>query len=240
MLSPPHLLHPLQLLLLFFVAATEVFYLFPYYWALRVADTSVVTSLFTLGDMLIPLLAFIFLGEVLTIHQYIGFFCIVIAALALTFDPKKLRPNRALVLMFIVGILLAVRAILLKAVYDQGASWGSVMVTLSLFQFALGLPFAFVNGLPALVDGFRKIKSVGLLFAANELFSWVMRMRFPVLPVPIAQGISATQPAFVMATAFFLKKRHPEFLKETISPRIAYKRLLLFLLTIVGIVLVVL
>ena len=53
---------------------TGIGYLYPYYKALQNDDTSVVVSLFSLGKVFVPLLAFLLVGEILNTTQYLGFF----------------------------------------------------------------------------------------------------------------------------------------------------------------------
>src|SRR5579864_4549371 len=48
-ISPPTVISVKVGAALFICAVVEIFYLFPYYWSFREADTSVVTSLFSLG-----------------------------------------------------------------------------------------------------------------------------------------------------------------------------------------------
>ena len=59
------------------IGVIDVAYLYPYYMALKKTDVSIVSSLFALGKIFVPVLAFILLRDSLTIAQYIGFFIII-------------------------------------------------------------------------------------------------------------------------------------------------------------------
>ena len=59
------------------IAIIDIGYLYPYYMALKKTDTSIVSSLFSLGKIFVPVLAFILLKDTLTLPQYIGFFIII-------------------------------------------------------------------------------------------------------------------------------------------------------------------
>ena len=61
------------------LAMIDIAYLYPYYIALKNTDTSVVSSLFSIGKVFVPLLSFCVLGDVLSPVQYLGFFIVIFA-----------------------------------------------------------------------------------------------------------------------------------------------------------------
>ena len=72
------------------IAATETFYLLPYYHALRRIDASVTSALFSLSGVLIPIMAWFLVDEKLSIMQYFGFGVIIAASIALNLEhPRK-------------------------------------------------------------------------------------------------------------------------------------------------------
>src|SRR5262249_28511974 len=121
----PHGLMRNSLHLLLLVAGINVFYQFPYYWSLQTSDTSVVSSLFSLGQLFTPLLAFVALKEKLSLGQYVGFFLIVLSSMLLTFDFRRFRFQRTFFYMLSVSLLLIIQAILFKRLYAGGMSWGT-------------------------------------------------------------------------------------------------------------------
>ena len=241
-ISPAHLI-PLKLLgLVFCIALIETLYLFPYYWSLKTTDTSIVASLFSLGEAAIPLLAFIFLNERLAPLQYFGFGIIILSAIMLTLDPKKLRFNASFFFMLGASLILAVEAVLYKYIYLQGVSWGSVVVYGTLFQILIILPIALYAGFGAIREGFSRIRSAGLLFVVNEFLGSTGNLAgsfaLSVIPASVAKGIGAAQPAFVLGYAYLFRKKHAAFFKEGISKSESAKKAFFFALTIVGVILV--
>lgn len=73
MMGPVHWLSAEVLPYAVAVSFISVFYLFPYYAALRETDTSVVAALFSLERVFVPLWAYLIVGEVVKPSQYVGF-----------------------------------------------------------------------------------------------------------------------------------------------------------------------
>src|SRR5882724_12065809 len=95
----PHLI-PVKLVeIVVAISLIEVLYQYPYYWSFRKADTSVVTSLFSFGKIIVPVLAYFMVKERLSVIQYVGYFGITIGATLLAFDWRKFRFNQAAFLM---------------------------------------------------------------------------------------------------------------------------------------------
>ena len=102
------------------VGLIEVFYLYPYYKALQSEDTSVVSSLFELSKIFIPILAFLFLGEILSIKQYAGIFIIILSSLFLSINrhEKLFKFNKAFFLMAGCSLMLSAEAIIYKHIFN--------------------------------------------------------------------------------------------------------------------------
>lgn len=238
--DPPHFISIKAAGIILIIALIEVFYLFPYYYSLRHTDTSVVASLFSLGKLFIPLSAFLFINEKLSVNQYLGFFVLTLSSVILSVDFKKRKLNRAFVLMFIVSILLSIESVLLKYLYQAGMSWGSSIFWLTTFQFLIGSCF-FLNpkNVKELPTAFRNIKSVGKLFLLTEILSWIgvltANYALYLIPVSVAKGISSTQPVFVLIYALLFAKFSPSMFKEYLGKDGVYKKVILFILTIIGV-----
>ena len=102
------------LAILFVIAFIEVFYQIPYYLSLRHIDTSIVVALFSLGKIVLPILAYLIVDEKLAISQYVGFGIIVASTFILNFDMKKCKLNIAFFLMLLVSFLLSLVTVLSK------------------------------------------------------------------------------------------------------------------------------
>lgn len=242
LISKPHFISIGMAGLVFCIALIETLYLFPYYWSLKTTDTSIVASLFALGEAAIPFLAFIFLNERLALLQYFGFGIIIVSAIMLTFDRKKFRFNASFFFMLAASLILAVEAVLYKYVYLQGVSWGSVVVYGTMFQILIILPIALYAGFDAIKEGIARIRSAGWLFVVNEFLGSTGNLSgsfaLSVLPASITKGIGASQPAFVLGYAYLFRKKHSTFFKEGVSKRESAKKIFFFALTIVGVILV--
>lgn len=235
---------PLSLFPLLFVAALiDVLYLYPYYKALQFEDTSVVVSLFSLGRIFVPILAFLFIREVLQPIQYLGFFIVILAGAALTFNRKKLRLNKAFLYMCLAALLIAIQAVIYKYIFSQ-VTWSTGYVWMALCYFAIVLCFLFVPRLRrAIREQIRDFRKFGSFFALEELFSAFGAMAstyaISLAPVTIIKGIDSASPFFVLAYAVLFKRFFPNLFREDIARESVLKKAFLFIIVIVGIILVV-
>ena len=219
--------------LLLAIALTEFLYVFPYYWALQEADTSVVAALFGLGKVTIPIMAFFFLGERLTVFQYVGFAVLVGSSVVLSADFKSWRLSRSFYLMLGVSILLAVQAILIKYAFSFGITWSTLVTWMSLFELLIAALTMFsTKNRHALMSLFKALDGKWNLFLQMEVVGWLGNMgsyyALAVIPVSVAKGIASTQPAFPLLYASLFSKKHPELFREYLGRDGVVKKLLLF------------
>ncbi len=218
-LDPPMRIPTGTACLLALAAFIEVAYLYPYFSALRQADTSVVASLFSLGKLFVPAFAFLFLGERLAFGQYMGFFLITTASIFLALDFRKMRFNRAFPLMFAASLLLAIESILLKHVYGTGVSWGTSIVWMTAFQFCIALFLVFLPGnFQDLRRSLPTFASCGALLIGMEALNWGGTLAgnygLSRIPVSVAKGIAGTQPIFVLIYALAFAQLWPKVFRE--------------------------
>lgn len=238
-------LPPVPLLPFFFlVALIEVLYLYPYYKALQSDDTSVVSSLFSLGRIFVPIFAFLFVGEVLTLTQYLGFFIIILGSTALTLNNHGiLRFNKSFFYMLACSILLALEAVVYKYLFEN-VSWSTGFVWTTLFSSAIILCFLFV---PELRRDIRKqtsdLKRNAPVFALEEFLTFggsaASTFAISLVPVTLAKSIGAFQPFFVLVYALVLGKSFPRMFRESVERRSVVKKFMLFAIMVIGIILIV-
>lgn len=243
-LDPPGLLTAPLLIVAFGIAAIEILYLYPYYWSLRTADTSIVASLFSFTRLFVPVLAFFLIGERLPTLQYAGLVLIVTASIFLTLDLRRLRFNPALFLMLFVGAILALEAVLVKYLFDHGVSWGTGVAWISIFEFLIALMIVLIPAnLREVRVSLQKIKAFGAPFVLNEILGWAGNMTSYyavfLIPVSVAKAIGSTQSAFVLLFALLLSKKYPHMLHEHTGRQSVRKKALLFACMIAGVSLVV-
>jgi drug/metabolite transporter (DMT)-like permease len=226
------------------VAFIELFYGFPYFKALQHDDTSVAISLFSLGKILVPILAFLFIGELLRPIQYFGFFLIIISSAALTFNPDvKFRLNKSFFYMLLSSSMLAIEVVIYKYIFDQ-VSWGTGFVWTVGISGLIGLFTLFVPSvrrtikteLPALKKYYWLILLIGGIgFFGSSGFTYSISQ----VPATVSRSIGSFQPVFVLLYAIIFKRFFPAGFREEIGIRSLGKKILLFIITIIGVVLTV-
>lgn len=241
--SPPSLISFRLGAILFLISVIEVFYLYPYFWSLRHADTSVVASLFSLGEIVVPLLAFLLVGERLTALQYAGFFVLIFASVFVTLDIRKMRLNRAFVLMLLVSTILALQSVLLKYVYTQGVGWGSSIVWMTVFQFIVaGACVLFQRSQADFKGSLEKFKSAWLLLIGVEFLSWGGNLAgsyaLYLIPASVMKGITSTQPVFVLIYALLFVRVWPNLFREYLGKKDIAKKAISFAVMIAGVLLI--
>lgn len=238
-------LPPVHLLPFFFlIALIEVVYLYPYYKALQSDDTSVVSSLFSLGSIFVPIFAFFLVGEVLTVTQYLGFFIIILGSAALTLNNhQRLRFNTAFFYMLVCSMLLALEAVMYKYLFEN-VSWSTGFVWPTLFSFAIIVCFLFVPKLRRDIrDQTSDLKRNAPIFALEEFLTFggaaTATFVISLVPVTLAESIGAFQPFFVLVYALILGKFFPQMFRESVDRRSVVKKCMLFGIMVMGIILIV-
>lgn len=227
------------------LACLDVVYLYPYYTAMKVIDTSIVAALFSLGEITIPFMSFFFLQEQLEFTQYIGFAIVVMASLALSVkDGRVPKLNRAFYYMFLASLIWASRVVLGKYTLNNDDNWVNMVVYPNLISGVL--PFTLlavkkyrrdiVRNFPPYLNKFK-------IFALNEFicFGALVCSVYGLsgLSPVVSTAIGATQPIFMLLISFLLLSFYGMKLKEKITSRILLKKLFCFILIILGVILVV-
>ena len=222
------------------IALIDIGYLYPYYMALKKTDTSIVSSLFALGKIFVPILAFILLKDTLSIPQYVGFFIIIFASSILNKKSSaKFRLNQAFYLMFLSSFLLALRICLAKSVMEIDHNFVNVLIYPNLISGLI--PFTFLLSLqnkraikrhvPAYKKQFRFFVLIEFLtFCAVSTSTIALSHLSPV----ICTAIEATEPLFVLVIALVVNASGLFYFKEKTG---LIKKIICFLLIIFGIVL---
>ena len=224
------------------ISLIEILYVVPYFLALKSNDTSVVISLFSLGNILVPVLAFFIVGELLNFHQYVGFFIIVLSGFLLSFEPKKkLKVNVSFLYMFLCSVMLSVETVLYKYVCNL-ADWSAN------FVWMIFISFLFVNIFLLFSKKYRnevrqelpRFKPKAGLLLFGGLLSFIGQLSaiyvISLIPVTLEQGINASQPIFVLLYAIILSKKFPNTFKENIDKKSILKKIVLFVFIIIGII----
>jgi drug/metabolite transporter (DMT)-like permease len=203
----PTALWPVLLLL----SCIDVFWLYPYYWALRRTDTSIAVSLFSIGNLFVPMLAFLIVGERLSSLQYIGFFAIVLSSIALTFDRRHMKPNAALVSMAAVSLLFAFCSVLEKYLFVHGMTFPTLIIWTGLLQIAIsGAFFAVTRTRGERAFAGRQRASTFAAVFLMQLLTWLGDSMHSyatyLIPVSVVVGIVAMQPLIALGYAILFER----------------------------------
>ena len=227
--------------IVFLISLLDLLYVYPYYWALRRIDTSIVCSLFEIGKIFVPLFAFLFVGEHLATIQYIGFFLIILSSIFLTLDLKKLRFDKAFFFMLVVSIILTLQSVLYKYMFDQGVSWGSAVVWKTVFDIIILTPILlYLTNRKHLAESFKKVVAYKWLFLLNQFLGWAGEsantLALFLIPISIVKGITGTQSIFVLVFGVLFAKNYKHIFHEKVERKDIWKKAALLSITVIGVI----
>ncbi|MBI4163927.1 MAG: EamA family transporter [Candidatus Aenigmarchaeota archaeon] len=235
---------PLNLLPFFvFLGLVDVAYLYPYYKALESDETSVVVSLFAIDKIFVPFLAFLIVGEVLTLTQYFGFTLVLLSSLLLTLHHHgKFRLNKSFLYMALCSLLLAFEGVVYKYVFEN-VSWSTGFSWALIFSFLIVLPMLlFKHHRTSIRLQVKKFERKIHIFVSNELLSFggaaALTFAVSIAPITFIKGVDSIQPLFVLIYAILLTRFFPKMFREKVDLKNIEKKLLLFALMIVGILII--
>lgn len=223
----------------------DIVYLYPYFTAMKVIDTSIVAALSSLGQVIVPIMSFFLLGEVLSLHQYIGFAIIIMASVALSIKGTRMpKLSRAFWYMVMASLAISCRIVLVKCVMTIDGNWVNTIVYPSLVSGIL--PFSFLlfkkfrkdirRNFPPYLEKFR-------VFALNELICFFVMLcsvyGLSALSPVVSSAIGSLQPIFLLTSCCFLTSFYNCVIKEKLTRRIIMKKMFCFVLIILGVILVV-
>ncbi len=226
------------------VALFEILYQIPYFKALKSIDTSIVGAMFSLGRVLLPIFAYFIVGEKLQLHQYIGFFVIIISTLFLNLKKGvRLKINFAFYLMLLASLMTT-----LSVIFSKKAMLDMNWLSFSFYSILLSDIFLMIGFLsPKFV---QQVKDDFSVFRKNLPLLMVMEVvdrtavltavfSLSLLPVMVRSAISSTLPIFVLLYSLLLHKFFGGRFKENLNQTEMLKKIICFLFIIMGVVLTV-
>lgn len=223
----------------------DVLYLYPYYTALKVIDTSIVGALFSLGQITIPIMTYLVLGEELGWMQYMGFLLIILSSIALSITNLKLpKLNRAFYYMLVVSLLRAGYVVLQKYALVTDGSWINVTIYPNLISGFLPLFFLFnANWRRDIAKSFKPYLQKFKFFAVNEFFCFLglatSVYALSGISAVTSASIGATAPMFMLLFGFILCKKFACKLDENLTGQEMTKKMICFSIIVIGVFLVV-
>jgi drug/metabolite transporter (DMT)-like permease len=237
---PPIALWPVLLV----IALTNVLYLFPYYEALRSDDTSVVASLFSLGKIFIPVLAFFIVGEALTVPQYLGFLLIIGSSVFLTLKNTgaHVKLSRSLFLMILSSFVVSLQAVAYKYLLND-LSWSTVFVWSSLPMLVFIALFLFFRGSRTdIVASWNNLRGKFNILFLEEFLTFAGyvagMIALSMAPVTLVKGVESVQGLFVLFYGICFSRFLPRMFHERTDTKSIVKKSFLFLLIALGIFLI--
>ncbi|TSC89052.1 MAG: hypothetical protein G01um10143_433 [Parcubacteria group bacterium Gr01-1014_3] len=237
---------PVGLLLAFLIVGlAEVLYVFPYYKALQNEDTAVVSSLFSIGKIFIPILAYFIIGETLKTTQYVGFFTIILSSVLLSLNGAKgkLRLNKSFFYMILASLIGTIDWVMYKFILND-VSWTTGYIGTSLiaivFCFTLLVIPAFRRDVAEDYPNFKKsFKWIFLEDLLSIIGSLIGTYALSMAPVTVIAGIVSIQPFFVLLNAVIFSKKSPDgMFREKTDAFSIIKKTILFAIMGIGLYLI--
>ena len=215
----------------------------PAYQAFKENDTSVVNCLWTLGKVILPFAAFIFLGEKLTWQQYLGFFLIIFSNIFLNYDVSaKSKLNLAFFLMLGCSLFNTASSVIEKYILNEDTNWINLIVYVNVFS-------AVITSLLLLNKNFRidiikhasVFSSCWKYFIGAEVLSFIGHCSgiyaLSKLPLVTKSALSSTESVFILMLSLFMIKIFKINLKEKIAKKDILRKIICFSIVILGIIL---
>lgn len=240
LISLPDML-PLSLLpFVLLIGLIDVLYAVPYYKALQEEDTSIITALFSVGDVFVPILAFFLVGERLGVTQYVGFLIIIFSSAMIGIDRKaKFSMSKAFFYMLVVSFLLALETVVYKYLFESvGWSTGFVWSVSASFLIASAL-LLFRKTREDIKENIGTFRKKFPIFALEEFCTFVGSAAaiFAIsrAPVTIVEGIGEMQAIIVVLYALLLGKLFPKLFKEKVDRASLVRKFSLFIAMAIGV-----
>ncbi|WKZ25805.1 MAG: EamA family transporter [bacterium] len=213
-----------------------------YFYVIQKEDGSKVLFLLQLVPVFVLILSLLFLDEVITIKKLLGFALILIPSLLASSDGNKLKLSidKNTILLMASTFLTAVSAVIFKFVVDAGSfskvvayeSWGWAIGGLILFTVFPSVRKAFFTTTKSL----KKI-ALAIVFGNEILFLGSKLLLFLAISlgsVYLVNVITGTQVLFGALFGVVLTLLVPKIFHEDISKNSIKNKLILGVITLVG------
>ena len=239
------LLDPTQIIALLIAGMFLIFYLIPYFEALKSDETSRVVPLFQFIPIFVAIMSVIFLNEKLRFPQLLGFGFVFLGAISLSsnkIDFKILRPRRSFWLMIIASFLYAVVLIIFRAVVRVEDFW----ITIGYEYLGMGLAILVTLLSPKVRDTvrneFKPTMKLIPFFVLNNSLTVIAQtseaFAISLAPVTLVSMVTSTQPIFVFLYGVLITLFLPHLLSEDIRAKTLQYKALSLVSILIGLALV--
>ena len=221
------------------LAITNLLFLYPYYRALQLDDTSTVVALFSLGKIFVPIVAFLFLDETLTKTQYVGFIIIVIASSLLTIkDIRKMQFNKSYIYMILCCLAITAEITLYKISY-QYLNWATAFIISGFIATLLVLPILLIKKhRKDITSNYKKFKQKIHIFITLELAAFIAMALYTyslgLAPLTLIETVGSFSVFFPLFYAILLHRWIPHFKEQLNLKQIAYKSTIFLIMILAG------
>lgn len=228
----------------FVISLFRIAYIYPYYQALKIENTSIVAALFFVGDAFLPIFAHFLLGETLAPGQYAGFFLIIFSAGFISLRGIRFNIKQSAAFYMGIGMLFYIARSLSRKYLVEEYPWSDVFIWSSIMIGLVSFPIIFKKKyFHEIVYCLKPKNKVILPLCGERLIAFLgTGIAFYVLselPLTVAKGIESTQPFFVLLFAVLLASKAKTLFFEDRSKSEVIKKLLSFTVMLIGILLVV-
>ncbi|OGH19994.1 MAG: hypothetical protein A3D74_03810 [Candidatus Levybacteria bacterium RIFCSPHIGHO2_02_FULL_37_13] len=217
-------------------------YLLPYYKALTYDETSRVIPFFQSIPIFVLILSFLFLGETLSLKQYIGCFIIIFGSFMIAlekFDLKIFKIRPAFWLIMLSSFLYAISVVLYKVGVEEIPFWhtlpyegfGMILGSLAIFTYKDNKQIFLKQA-----KGFKK--NIYVLLSINEIIYVLARyttyFALSLISASIVNVLSGFQPFFVLIFGIILSLWFPKVLREVINKKVLFQKITSISLMFIG------
>ncbi|MFA6432586.1 MAG: EamA family transporter [Candidatus Paceibacterota bacterium] len=242
--DPPQI-PPLDTLPIFVILGfISIGYLYPYYKGLQSDDTSIAISFFAIGRLFIPVLAFLIVGEVLDLVQYIGIALIVtsVIALGLHHTKAKFRFSKAIWHIGLAAFILAFEGVLFKLLFDDGVSVSTAIGGEAAIALILALSLLAFHrvrhDIKASLPTFIRLSPLFLLEEMLTFFGLAAEAyAISLTSVSVVKGITMISPFYLLIFAWLGRGLFPSVFKEDLHKGHLLKKILFFAILLSGVIL---
>ncbi|KKQ24007.1 hypothetical protein A2108_00615 [Candidatus Wolfebacteria bacterium GWA1_42_9] len=233
-----------QMILILLAGISMEMGLIPYYKAISLDDISRVVPVFQIAPVFVLILSYVFLGERLTLPQFIGFWMIITGAYILSL--KKLGKDifnlrKSVIWIILASILWAIPSVIFRFVTIEINFWDALGY--EFIGAAIGMLLLFL--IPAIRNRFlneivRVEKSAYGAIASNEFIYLIARMLgfYAIVIAPAVSLVSVLggfHPLIVLIYGIILSVWFPNIIKEDIQKATIFIKILAIVVIFVGV-----
>ena len=233
----------LDKLLLIFVGFLTVVWIILYLYTLEIEDISSVVPWFLTVPIFGYILGYLFLGETLTFYQIIGSIIIFLGLILISINfsgERKIFKKKVVLYMLYACLMIAISGVIFKYVTVENNFWissfweylglGAAGLFLYIFVPKHRAEFRYMNE-----TGGRKIFLVNIVselmsISGNLLSSFALLLA----PVVMVYLVSSFQPVIVLFLTLLGTKFFPHIVKENLSFRVLFPKIIAIILITIG------